>query len=164
MLVLSAYADYNPKPTATSHNDLNATPYVRSEESDLTPCVEKQPLLPASSRIDGAASANETVAQRERHASELEQREIADGLRDNPSVDAETQRAIAVEYRELHRQIKDQGLYACRYREYAKESIRYTLLFGTFLYLLHIKWYLTSALALGLFWVYIKILSNHEVR
>lgn len=161
VLVLSAYADYNPKPTATSHNDLNATPYVRSEESDLTPCVEKQPLLPASSRIDGAASANETVAQRERHASELEQREIADGLRDNPSVDAETQRAIAVEYRELHRQIKDQGLYACRYREYAKESIRYTLLFGTFLYLLHIKWYLTSALALGLFWVYIKILSNH---
>ena len=97
--------------------------------------------------------ANELVVKRQRYAADLEQKEIADGLRDNPSVDAKTQRAIVLEYRALHQKIKDQGLYTCRYSAYALESVRYAILFGTFLYLLHVKWYLTSALALGLFWV-----------
>lgn len=65
----------------------------------------------------------------------------------------ETQRAILADYRALHEQIKAEGLYQCRYSEYAKESLRYGLLFSAFLYLLWCKWYLTSAMFLGLFWV-----------
>ncbi|KAL1610555.1 hypothetical protein SLS60_002224 [Paraconiothyrium brasiliense] len=105
-------------------------------------------------------SSAEIVAARERYATDLEQKEIADGLRDNPSIDYDTQRAIALEYRGLHQRIKAEGLYACRYSEYAKESIRYAILFSSFLYLLHVEWYLTSALALGLFWQQIMFTAH----
>lgn len=83
----------------------------------------------------------------------MEQKEILEGLGDNPSVDAETQRAIIMDYRALHQQIKDDGLYKCHYSNYFKESLRYSFLFGLFLYLLYAKWYLTSAIVLGAFWV-----------
>jgi len=115
---------------------------------------EKQPFIPV---------VNDTIdkkARREQYAEKMEQKEVAEGLLDNPSVDAETQRVITMNYRALHQQIKDAGLYSCRYVEYLKESIRYVLLFAAFLYLLHAKWYLTSALFLGMFWVYIYILSH----
>jgi delta8-fatty-acid desaturase len=58
-----------------------------------------------------------------------------------------------LEYRALHQQIKDEGLYQCRYSEYGKECIRYAAFFGAFLYLLHIQWYMSSAVMLGVFWV-----------
>lgn len=77
---------------------------------------------------------------REKYAVELEQKEIAQGLANNPAVDAETQRAIVHEYRALHQQIKDEGLYKCHYINYEKECIRYGLLFAAFMYLLHVKW------------------------
>jgi delta8-fatty-acid desaturase len=83
----------------------------------------------------------------------MEQKEIAKGLLENPAVDPETQRGIILEYRALHQQFRDEGLYNCRYSEYAKESVRYSLLFAAFMYLLLAKWYLTSALFLGMFWV-----------
>lgn len=115
---------------------------------------EKHPLLPSTpSELDPKDCESSKEAARQRYASELEANEIAEGLRDNPSIRVETQQAITSEYRALHQRIKDEGLYACRYSEYAKESIRYAILFGVFLYLIHIEWYLTSALALGLFWV-----------
>lgn len=90
---------------------------------------------------------------RAKYTAELEAKEIAEGLRDNPSLDPETQRAITREYRALHEKVKDMGLYQCRYQEYGKELIRYSLLFGAFLYLLRAEWYLTSAIFLGMFWV-----------
>lgn len=90
---------------------------------------------------------------REQYATEQEKLEIEEGIRENPSLDVETQKAIIEDYRALHQQIKDEGLYQCRYSEYAKESIRYALLFAAFAGLLYIKWYLTSAIFLGLFWV-----------
>ena len=92
-------------------------------------------------------------AAREKYATDLEQKEVADGLAENPSVDPETQRAIVGEYRALHQRIKDDGLYNCPYIEYGKECLRYGFLFGTFIYLLCAKWYFTSAIFLGLFWV-----------
>lgn len=76
-----------------------------------------------------------------------------EGMRENPSLDAETQQQILLDYRALHEQIKSEGLYQCNYREYGKECIRYALLFGAFAYLLHSEWYLTSAIFLGLYWV-----------
>lgn len=90
---------------------------------------------------------------REQYATEQEKLEIEEGIRENPSLDVETQKAIIEDYRVLHQQIKDEGLYQCRYSEYAKESIRYAFLFAAFAGLLYIKWYLTSAIFLGLFWV-----------
>lgn len=120
---------------------------IESQSQPRTPIVSI-PIVPAK-----ADSPHEAVAARERYATELEQKEIEDGLRDNPSIDPETQRAIALEYRALHQRVKDEGLYACRFSEYGKESIRYGILFASFLYLVHIGWYLTSAIALGLFWV-----------
>ncbi|KAF2624184.1 fatty acid/sphingolipid desaturase [Macroventuria anomochaeta] len=83
-----------------------------------------------------------------------------DGLRENPSLDAETQQQILLDYRELHEQIKAEGLYQCNYSAYGWESIRYAALFAAFTYLLYSKWYLTSALFLGLFWQQIMFTAH----
>ncbi|PVH94451.1 delta 8-(E)-sphingolipid desaturase [Periconia macrospinosa] len=115
---------------------------------------EKQPVTPC---LDAAAAQKQ---HREKYAVELEQQEIAEGLKNNPSVDPETQRAIVEEYRILHQQIKDEGLYICHYRNYGKECIRYGALFAAFIYLLHIKWYLTSSIFLGLFWQQIMFTAH----
>lgn len=87
------------------------------------------------------------------HAVTLEESEIAESRQNWPALDAATQRSIVLEYRALHDEIKARGLYTCRYSNYGVESIRYGLLFAAFLYLLSIKWYLSSAVFLGLFWV-----------
>jgi delta8-fatty-acid desaturase len=87
------------------------------------------------------------------YAIEQEELEIERGIQENPSLDVATQKAIINDYRELHQQFKDEGLYQCRYSEYGKECIRYALLFAAFGYFLYTKWYMTSAVFLGLFWV-----------
>ena len=115
-----------------------------------TPDPEKQPLL--RSEASQPPAFDKTV-HRYQFATEIEQKEIQEGLQENPSIDEATQQQILVDYRELHEQVKAQGLYQCNYREYGKECIRYGLLFATFAYLLYCKWYLTSSIFLGLFWV-----------
>lgn len=83
----------------------------------------------------------------------MEQKEIAEMVRTYPSLDQETQDAIRAEYRELHKLVKEQGLYTCRYSEYGKEAVRYAIIFSAFLFFLRIGWYIPSACFLGLFWV-----------
>jgi delta8-fatty-acid desaturase len=117
---------------------------------------EKSPLFPPETSTYDAAK--EKKARRDQYAIEQEQREREEGWRDNPSVDVDTQRAIILEYRALHEQFKSEGLYQCNYSAYAWESLRYLALFAAFGYFLHIKWYYTSAIFLGLFWV---CASNH---
>jgi hypothetical protein len=112
---------------------------------------EKSPLLPVETSTFDAAK--EKKARRDQYAVEQEQLEREEGWRDNPSVDIETQKAIIIEYRALHEQFKAEGLYQCNYSAYAWESLRYLALFAAFGYCLHIKWYITSAMFLGLFWV-----------
>jgi delta8-fatty-acid desaturase len=69
-----------------------------------------------------------------------------------------------MDYRALHEQFKSEGLYQCNYSAYAWESLRYLALFAAFGYFLHIKWYITSATFLGLFWVsFITHAPNAEV-
>ncbi|KUI65082.1 Delta(8)-fatty-acid desaturase [Cytospora mali] len=97
---------------------------------------------------------------REAYTAAMEKKEIADGIRDYPSLDNATQQSIRAEYDILHQRIKDQGLYNCPYTEYGKEVIRYSMLFGAFIYLVHIKWYLTSAVFLGLFWQQIMFTAH----
>lgn len=70
-----------------------------------------------------------------------------------PSVHPTVQQDIIRQYRLLHQQIRNEGLYDCPYIEYAKEMSRYGLLFIMFLVTLRREWYLTSAFFLGLFWV-----------
>ena len=87
------------------------------------------------------------------YTSSAVQKAIDDDIRDNPSLDAGTQRAITLKYQALHQRVKDEGFYDCHYIEYGKEIIRYTLLFSLFFTFLRAEWYLTSACFLGLFWV-----------
>ncbi|KJR87455.1 delta8-fatty-acid desaturase [Sporothrix schenckii 1099-18] len=69
-----------------------------------------------------------------------------------PSVDPARQQAIIQRYRAMHQRIHDAGWYDCPYGDYAKEMARYTTLFVLFLATLHLGWYVTSAVFLGLFW------------
>lgn len=116
---------------------------------------EKLPLIQSEDEIETPvlSAAEEKKRHREQYAIEQEEREIEEGLRDNPSLDVETQNTIIQSYRELHQRFKDEGLYQCRYSEYARESVRYALLFAAFGGFLYAKWYMTSAVFLGLFWV-----------
>lgn len=116
-------------------------------ESETTTTGAQTTLDEKKSKAEAAATL------RIHHAQKLEEKEIEDSKRDWPSLDQPTQRAIMEEYRELHDQIKARGLYKCQYSKYGYESIRYVGLFSVFLYLLYSKWYLTSALFLGMFWV-----------
>jgi sphingolipid 8-(E)-desaturase len=83
----------------------------------------------------------------------LEQKEVHEATQAYPSLDLETQQSISREYRALHERIKDEGYYQCRYSEYGKDSIRWAVLFGLFVCFFSAKWYLTSAVFLGMFWV-----------
>ncbi|EMD59432.1 hypothetical protein COCSADRAFT_175963 [Bipolaris sorokiniana ND90Pr] len=117
-------------------------------------------LIEEDAEILTITDQEEKRRHREQYATEQEKLEIEEGIRENPSLDVETQKAIIEDYRALHQQIKDEGLYQCRYSEYAKESIRYALLFAAFAGLLYIKWYLTSAIFLGLFWQQIMFTAH----
>ncbi|KKY28057.1 putative delta 8-sphingolipid desaturase [Diplodia seriata] len=90
----------------------------------------------------------------------LEQKEIADGIRNYPSLDPETQLQIRSEYDALHRLVEAQGLYKCRYSQYGKEMLRYSALFCLFLFFLNRAWYLTSAVFLGFFWQQIMFTAH----
>jgi delta8-fatty-acid desaturase len=118
---------------------------------------EKTPLLPVDTSAYDAAMKK---AARDQYACEQEQIEREEGWRDNPSVDPVTQKAIIMEYRALHEQFKAQGLYQCNYSAYAWESLRYLALFVAFGYFLYIKWYITSATFLGLFWQQIMFTAH----
>lgn len=98
-------------------------------------------------------AAQEKKAHRDQFAIDEEQREREEGWRDNPSVDPVTQMGIMIEYRALHEKFKAEGLYKPRYDAYAWECLRYGILFALFGYALYTKWYMTSAVLLGLFWV-----------
>ncbi|KAL2040556.1 hypothetical protein N7G274_006535 [Stereocaulon virgatum] len=89
-----------------------------------------------------------------------EQEIINNEIRDNPSLDAQTQRMVTAKYQRLHQRIKDEGFYDCDYLEYGKEVVRYTILFTLFIACLRAEWYNTSALFLGLFWQQIMFTAH----
>ena len=106
-----------------------------------------------STADDVATPSSDRAQTREQYTAKVMQQEIDDNIGEYPSLDAKTQRAITLKYQALHERIKNEGYYDCRYIEYGKEAIRYSLLFAIFLFALHSEWYLTSAAFLGLFWV-----------
>lgn len=154
-----AYANARSKVAVTISKKLNPIDGCTNTCRSRTPDPEEQPLLRSEAPLPPAF---DKTSHRLQYATELEENEIAEGLRENPSIDVETQNQILLDYRELHEQIKAEGLYKCNYSAYGWESIRYAGLFAAFAYLLYSKWYLTSALFLGLFWVSL-ILPMYDV-
>ncbi|RYP05156.1 hypothetical protein DL764_004010 [Monosporascus ibericus] len=73
-------------------------------------------------------------------------------IQDYPSLDPAVQQDIIQKYRVLQRRIEEEGLYECRYSQYGKELVRYTILFTISMVALYYRWYMTSAIFLGLFW------------
>ena len=80
-------------------------------------------------------------------------RDVIEGLHEYPPVATAVQGEISKQYRLLHQQVRDEGLYNCNYREYAKEVARYAFLFILFITALRCNHYAVSAVFLGLFWV-----------
>lgn len=111
----------------------------------------------ASSASSTTSAANPPTKCPVQYTNWAVQQGVDEGVRDYPSVDPAVQQGIVNRYRALHQQIRDEGLYSCRYIEYGKEMIRYTSLFIGFLTALYFEWYMTSAVMLGLFWVSIAV-------
>jgi delta8-fatty-acid desaturase len=97
---------------------------------------------------------------RDEMVDELVQAGIDKGLAEYPSPDVETQRVVAEKFKALHKRVQNEGFYTCRYRNYAKEMVRYTLLFSLFIGFLRSGYYFTSAMFLGFFWQQIMFTAH----
>ncbi|KAK7992590.1 fatty acid desaturase-domain-containing protein [Apiospora saccharicola] len=147
--------------------DVPALPGQKAE----TTCTEKSEKKAASGpckltsngrkSVSPSPGAIEEQLTKEGYTAAMEERERQDDIRNLPSMDMEQQAELREKYQALHQRVKDEGLYDCPYIEYGKECARYAALFGTFLYLASIGWYLTSALFLGGFWQQIMF-SAHD--
>lgn len=129
-----------------------------AEEIDVSTCrlrIKQGSASRAEATVasNGDGSLLTDKLSREAYTAAMEQQEIAEMIRSYPALDQETQDAIRVEYRALHKLIKEQGLYTCHYSAYGRECVRYAIIFGAFLFLLQRQWYIPSACCLGLFWV-----------
>lgn len=82
----------------------------------------------------------------------LHQHELDVDSSEYPAVDAATQRSISDSFQALHETVREQGLYTVKPIRYAKELLRYSALFGSFVFAFRSGWFLTSAVCLGLFW------------
>lgn len=141
-----------------------------AEEIDVSTCrlrikqssASRAEAAAAAANADGDGSLLTDKLSREAYTASMEQKEIAEMIRSYPALDQETQDAIRVEYRALHKLIKDQGLYTCHYSAYGRECIRYGIIFSAFLFFLHLEWYIPSACCLGLFWVWTSTVYRHS--
>lgn len=153
LAAIQGLADNYPKAAAIIGKKLIANPACVCRTSGKPTTIDQEKLPLVETERSAINVAEEKRRHREQYAVEQEELEREEGWRDNPALDLETQQAIVNDYRALHEQFKAEGLYQCRYSEYAKESIRYICLFAAFAGFLYCKWYLTSAVFLGFFWV-----------
>ena len=86
--------------------------------------------------------------------------EVQACLRQYPDVDAKTQQSITHRFRELHDRVHAGGYYQCDYRNYLRESVRYSILFALFVTCFRSGWYLTSGLFLACFWQQIMFTAH----
>lgn len=146
----SSYSDETDADMVAKEND--------TSKDDASTCVEGAASVRRRMNVHGAATSAANSSKdaascpiateklsRGAYTAVMEQKEIADDIRNYPSLDAETQQGIRREYDILHEKVVNAGYYNCRYYKYGEEAIRYSILFGLFLFFLHIKWYLTSA-------------------
>ena len=81
-------------------------------------------------------------------------------LNEYPSLDAETQRNISINFRKLHQKVRQCGLDKCHISNYGMEVVRYITLFSLFILALRYEWYMASAVFLGLFWHQIMFVAH----
>lgn len=89
-----------------------------------------------------------------------EQLQVDFDLSEYPSLDAETQRNISMNFRKLHQKVREKGLHICDTSNYCSEVVRYTMLFSLFILTLRHEWYITSAVFLGIFWHQIMFVAH----
>lgn len=135
---------------ATKPNTINQLRRPFASQVDLEPYEHGLSSTPIYQRSVKSITHHQSP---DRYVASAVQKEIDDNVNDYPSLDATTQRNITRKYQALHQRVKNEGFYDCRYREYAKEAVRYTALFSVFFVALRSGWYMTSAAFLGLFWV-----------
>lgn len=135
---------------------INLTPPIQrpnDHKALKTPAVDASPSSKEKQEKDTMhntrASTQSTSVD---HAAAVVKKEIEDDLAAYPSLDPATQRAISERYRSLAQRIEKEGYYDCDYMAYAKETVKYLALFACFFATLQLKWYITSACFLGLFW------------
>ncbi|KAK6443390.1 hypothetical protein LTR95_000216 [Oleoguttula sp. CCFEE 5521] len=142
--------------------------YVSEDSSDssvegLEDAQMRQRLISGSPKpesvgfasIEDAAftkAAQDGLSSKETYIANSIQHNIDADLDKYPSLDAATQRDIAVKFQALHERVRNEGYYDLRPIEYGKEMLRYTALFIVFVTLLNKGWYFFSACFLGLFW------------
>lgn len=69
-----------------------------------------------------------------------------------PRLDKRSQEEVVAKYRQLDERLRSEGLYQCPYSAYAREFVRYSILFAFFMTTLHYSYYILSGLFLGLLW------------
>ena len=156
---LSLDVDEDPK----NRSDHTSFPYINTlkqsssllapPEETSRPRLRKTLLRQGEDTIAITPSQPSLLTSPEEYTASILQEEVETSVRDNPSLDAQTQGHIAAKYQALHQRVKTEGYYDCQYTEYMKEVVRYTFLFGCFFVCLRKEWYMTSAVFLGLFWV-----------
>ncbi|KAI9882099.1 MAG: hypothetical protein M1823_006157 [Watsoniomyces obsoletus] len=125
--------------------------------------VEKQ-AIPTTDISPAKPSSGSGTLEQETDSAYLDrqtEKEIDLDLARFPPLDPSTQGHIVQAYRELHDQIRAEGLFQCNYWAYAVEVTRYLMFFGLFLLFLRWGWYATSGLFLGIFWHQL-VFSAHD--
>ncbi|RDA95834.1 hypothetical protein CP533_5085 [Ophiocordyceps camponoti-saundersi (nom. inval.)] len=146
-----------PSLDATSHlvadddSSFSAASFSSSSSSP-SPSSSSSVSAPTSVSTSDDDGLRRRKINKDRYVETAVQSAVDKAISDFPSLDPAVQQNIVAEYRLLHQKVIDEGLYACPYRQYAKEMARYLTLFSASLFALHHAWYITSALLLGLFW------------
>ncbi|KAG0650733.1 Delta 8-(E)-sphingolipid desaturase [Hyphodiscus hymeniophilus] len=152
-----------PATTNDGRSKVRLVRFLHDEES-ASRC---QDLSSVKKRVDSMSTVSHALSKDPTQntpadcAEHAEQLEIDLAVQTFPSVDSKSQREIISKYRELHRAVAEGGHYDCRYTEYAKECVRYTVLLALAITALRYEWYLSSAVLLGCFWQQIMF-SAHD--
>lgn len=133
--------------------------------SDLDEAVSVTPIPPSkrtgadvaqrASVSRAAVEATESSAYieaRNKFVDQVRSEELQNDLERYPSLEPKTQDFIIKEFRKLHQQMKDLNMFQCNYWGYFREFCRISLLTTISFYLLNKKWYMLSAMFLGLAW------------
>jgi sphingolipid 8-(E)-desaturase len=134
--------------------------FVRSFDSDEAFLTNKKQWFQDLSSVSDTlkqCSSKYDAAQFIDHATRLT---VDIDLNEYPSLDAETQRNISVNFRKLHEKVRENGLHLCNISNYGMEVVRYITLFSLFIFALRCEWYITSAVFLGLFWHQIMFVAH----
>lgn len=156
----TAQIDPSTESTADSTSEetsSTSSPDIAAEDTQLLRQRKGAlPTPPSSVASDDSSHSKPRMSHMDRRT----QQEIDFDISIYPSLDPEVQDNIIRKYRELHVRIKSQGLFQCDYWNYAREAIRYVIFFALSMYFLRLKWYMASAVFLGIFWHQLTFIAH----